>query len=431
MEKQSMGTFLTALRKTSGYTQKQLAEKLNVSDKAVSRWERDECAPDLSLIPVLAEIYGVTSDEILRGQRMDPEKLYRGNDQAKTAKQRQRILKSTKTKFICRSLINIAITVAGLILVYILNCELSKGNAGFLIGALFFIAAGISQILILITGLASITDEDSPDRTIEYCRGFMLHISQWVLGINAAAFALYIPLAGKSTISFADWIFAGVQWVFVITAITVTFSIVTNLFLRQKGIIDFNQPLNKLRFRCGTVLALVLVLLVGLQAGMNAYLTSHRHLYAPHDTLISLPSFQERMETPRSTDGMPMYAESVEDFIILTPLDFKLNDALNVTSYRLHEKEITKQLFPSNSAPGNTDQAFREEFGYQFQHLNLFIPYYELSDTPEHLPIYTFNTLQLEKANSIALTYNLIYLLTYAAAVIVTGAIYFHKEKKL
>ena len=59
MEKKSIGSFLTALRKASGLTQKQLAEKLNVSDKAVSRWERDECAPDLSLIPVLAEIYGV------------------------------------------------------------------------------------------------------------------------------------------------------------------------------------------------------------------------------------------------------------------------------------------------------------------------------------------------------------------------------------
>jgi transcriptional regulator with XRE-family HTH domain len=40
MEKKSMGSFLTALRKASGLTQKQLAEKLNVSDKAVSRWEQ-------------------------------------------------------------------------------------------------------------------------------------------------------------------------------------------------------------------------------------------------------------------------------------------------------------------------------------------------------------------------------------------------------
>ncbi len=69
MEKKTIGQFIAALRKANGMTQKELAEKLNVSDKAVSRWERDENAPDLSLIPVIAEIFGVTSDEILRGER--------------------------------------------------------------------------------------------------------------------------------------------------------------------------------------------------------------------------------------------------------------------------------------------------------------------------------------------------------------------------
>lgn len=52
-----------------GYTQKELAEKINVSDKAVSRWERDESAPDISLLPVLAKIFGVTTDELLRGYK--------------------------------------------------------------------------------------------------------------------------------------------------------------------------------------------------------------------------------------------------------------------------------------------------------------------------------------------------------------------------
>lgn len=46
-------------------TQKDLAERLNVSDKTVSRWERDDGAPDLSAIPVIAEIFGVTCDELL------------------------------------------------------------------------------------------------------------------------------------------------------------------------------------------------------------------------------------------------------------------------------------------------------------------------------------------------------------------------------
>ena len=67
MEQRTIGKFITALRKASGMTQRDLAERLGVSDKSVSRWERDEGAPDLSLIPVLAEIFGVTCDELLGG----------------------------------------------------------------------------------------------------------------------------------------------------------------------------------------------------------------------------------------------------------------------------------------------------------------------------------------------------------------------------
>ena len=48
---------ITELRQKTGMTQLELAERLNVSDKAVSRWERDECAPDLMLIPVIADLF--------------------------------------------------------------------------------------------------------------------------------------------------------------------------------------------------------------------------------------------------------------------------------------------------------------------------------------------------------------------------------------
>lgn len=127
MEKKTIGTFLSALRKASGLTQKQLADKLNVSDKAVSRWERDECAPDLSLIPVLAEIYGVTSDEILRGQRCNPELSHTVN----ADKQRRQLLSSAQTKFRIRSLLTVAIALIGLIATCVCNYELSEANIGF------------------------------------------------------------------------------------------------------------------------------------------------------------------------------------------------------------------------------------------------------------------------------------------------------------
>ena len=73
MTKKSIGSFLSELRKEKGLTQKEIADFLNVSDKTVSHWECDKYSPDISVIPVLAEFFGVTCDEILRGERKVPE----------------------------------------------------------------------------------------------------------------------------------------------------------------------------------------------------------------------------------------------------------------------------------------------------------------------------------------------------------------------
>ena len=67
MTKNSIGSFLAALRKARGMTQQEVADRLNVSNKTVSKWERDEGYPEITMIPALAELFDVTADEILRG----------------------------------------------------------------------------------------------------------------------------------------------------------------------------------------------------------------------------------------------------------------------------------------------------------------------------------------------------------------------------
>lgn len=74
LTKNDSGAFLLELRKEKGYTQKQLAEKLFVSDKAVSKWERGLSLPDITLLGPLAEILGVTVTELLQAQRISEEK---------------------------------------------------------------------------------------------------------------------------------------------------------------------------------------------------------------------------------------------------------------------------------------------------------------------------------------------------------------------
>ena len=75
IDREAFGAFLVRLRKEKELTQKELAEQLYVSDKAVSKWERGLSLPDISLLTPLAECLGVTVTELLRGERLGPEPL--------------------------------------------------------------------------------------------------------------------------------------------------------------------------------------------------------------------------------------------------------------------------------------------------------------------------------------------------------------------
>lgn len=68
MDNKKTGELILKLRKALGLTQKQLADKLNVSDKAVSKWERGIGLPDVSLLGKLSEIFGVNVEGLLDGK---------------------------------------------------------------------------------------------------------------------------------------------------------------------------------------------------------------------------------------------------------------------------------------------------------------------------------------------------------------------------
>ena len=66
MQKGTMGMMIASKRKELGMTQMELAEKMGVTDKAVSKWERDLSYPDISSLPKLAEIFGMSVDELMQ-----------------------------------------------------------------------------------------------------------------------------------------------------------------------------------------------------------------------------------------------------------------------------------------------------------------------------------------------------------------------------
>lgn len=75
MDNQTFGKFILSLRKEKGWTQLELAEKLNVTDKAISKWERGIGFPDIKMIEPIAEVFGVSILEIMRSEKSNEQPI--------------------------------------------------------------------------------------------------------------------------------------------------------------------------------------------------------------------------------------------------------------------------------------------------------------------------------------------------------------------
>lgn len=159
MEKKTIGSFIAALRKANGMTQQELADRLGVSNKAVSRWERDENAPDLSLIPAIAEIFGVTCDELLKGERIFRDAEDPTKPDPKVDKQFKSLVGRALTNFKTLIYIAIALSCTG----YIVLLGFAYGLCLPIIGlalTMLFVAAATVLTVIGVNNLKSIREDN-------------------------------------------------------------------------------------------------------------------------------------------------------------------------------------------------------------------------------------------------------------------------------
>lgn len=194
MEKKTIGGFIAALRRTSGMTQKELGEMLGVSDKAVSRWERDECAPDLTLIPVLAEIFGVTSDEILRGQRLNVSEAESDFRDKRTDKQISRLIHNAGAKLSNNSIISVGIAVAGLLAAMICNSGFNRAYVGFFLSCVFYAGAAVCQSIFTLSAFNSISGDSIQSDELNSVKYSMAKVSFRAFFAIAILFAFSLPL---------------------------------------------------------------------------------------------------------------------------------------------------------------------------------------------------------------------------------------------
>ena len=97
MDAVKTGAYLAMLRKTRGMTQQEAADRLGVSNKTVSKWESGGGFPDITVLPALAELYGVIADDILAGETLTERR--REETAEATAAQKKRLLVRLRTRF--------------------------------------------------------------------------------------------------------------------------------------------------------------------------------------------------------------------------------------------------------------------------------------------------------------------------------------------
>ena len=191
MEKKTIGGLIAALRRANGMTQRELAERLNVSDKTVSRWECDDGAPDISLIPVIAEIFHITCDELLCGERRIPTDTAPLDTptSARGEKQRKRLLSVSLNRYRNLSLIAVGISLCGLLAALVINFGFLRAYIGFYVGTIFFVAGVICQSLGINRAFLVVSDEED-------CHGEIGLFKHSVIRTAERTFALITTLVG-------------------------------------------------------------------------------------------------------------------------------------------------------------------------------------------------------------------------------------------
>lgn len=306
MEKKTIGEFIAALRKANGFTQKQLADLLGVSDKAVSRWERDETLPDLTLIPVLAEIFGVTADELLRGQRTNTASDTTEPDKKKTGKLLRRFLAAEKTRFKVQSILSAALSVLGLSVGLLCNFVFSRARLGFFLGSLFCTAGIVCQIIFFILSSNRIDAEELEQDSIDLLRRFMHRANQLSLSLSSMVFALLLPMLlcvddSYVGIPIRSYFLLGLVYALVCGGVCALACYMVNIRL------GFVPKQAALRFRTRAVAALLLVAAL-LATGLlhefgKSILYDNRYMLGAHDTYDSFADFKAVMEQPLDVSG--------------------------------------------------------------------------------------------------------------------------------
>ncbi len=429
MEKKTIGSFIAVLRKANGMTQRELAERLNVSDKTVSRWERDESAPDLSLIPVIAEMFGVTSDELLRGEKNSQSDYHEKSD-VKKEKQLQWLAESSKTKFTVKSIISVGISVIGIIAAMIANYGFARGTIGFFICCVFIVTSVICETAFTILAFSSVKTQDYEEETANICKKHFFKISCLAFYIIAVLFASNLPIImwtegnGYGGILLEDWLIFGLAF----AAGTALICYILNIFIRSVAIkrktfeisdkeAEKMRRINSLTARTLAALLAAIFITYSAQFAIHEVLTPL--FFAEGNVFESFDDFKEFMETDMPDTS---YVEMTVYATATIPNYEDIED--EITYYDDYGNEIIEE-------EALTEYIYDGDGHILCQYIRRNQSVYSIEYSDDLLPITVYTYEQFYEGRSTVETFDKLFIIAYAAEIALTAAIYISKRKKI
>lgn len=185
LDKRKFGAFVSQLRKEKGYTQKELSERLMISDKAISKWETGLGFPDINTIEPLADALGISVLEVMRSERIAETEI--SSDTATTALTDTFELVKLQRKAERKSIMKIAGCVAAfLLLVFLID---SMGWLGFMV-AYFPVICLFAGIALVIYGIWR------KKNGLPSLQTFILAVSMVLIPLCVAAFLFLAGVLG-------------------------------------------------------------------------------------------------------------------------------------------------------------------------------------------------------------------------------------------
>lgn len=305
MEKKTIGKFIAVMRKAKGWTQKDLAEQLYISDKTVSRWERDETVPDLALLPVLAELFDVSIDELIRGEKCSEKKAGSEADSKNLEARLEWMLKKQKAEFQVKCIISDAIAVISIIVAAICNLGFYRGTIAFFAACIGFVCAVACQVVFYMLAKQHIGVDETADERLKAYLQELKKATYKTYFVILLCFVFCLPLSlcigrGSIYILAGSWFLHGTLWSGICLII---FILIEAIRAKNKQKISFF-----VRFAiaaAGTYLAFSCVMLIP------------PHWLSEGKTIQSYSDFKIYMQRipPTMSDGKVQLRTRDEDFI--------------------------------------------------------------------------------------------------------------------